>query len=108
MNQSENPLGEDDGNAMATGCPDENLIRFGRGTSRYWQVWPHSYWVDPIYDECRREQHMIVVGLVLMLIGFLTGIPVLWSVGILVAAIGLVLLLLGAAGREVGGRRHYY
>ena len=51
---------------------------------------------------------MIVVGLALMLIGFLAGIPVLWSVGILVAAIGLVLLLLGAAGREVGGRRHYY
>jgi hypothetical protein len=51
---------------------------------------------------------MIVIGLILMLIGFLTGIPVLWSVGIVVAVIGLVLLLLGAAGREVGGRRHYY
>ncbi len=51
---------------------------------------------------------MIVIGLVLMLIGFLTNIPILWTVGIVVAAIGLVLLLLGAAGREVGGRRHYY
>jgi uncharacterized membrane protein len=51
---------------------------------------------------------MIIVGLVLMLIGFVSGIPVLWSIGILVALIGLVLLLLGAAGREVGGRRHYY
>ncbi len=51
---------------------------------------------------------MIVIGLVLMLIGFLTAIPILWTVGIVVAAIGLVLLLLGAAGREVGGRRHYY
>jgi hypothetical protein len=51
---------------------------------------------------------MIVLGLVLMLIGFILGIPVLWSLGILVAIIGLVLLLLGAAGREVGGRRHYY
>ena len=51
---------------------------------------------------------MIVIGLILMLIGFLTAIPILWTVGIVVAAIGLVLLLLGAAGREVGGRRHYY
>ena len=51
---------------------------------------------------------MIIVGLALMLIGVLAGIPVLWSIGILVAVIGLVLLLLGAAGREVGGRRHYY
>ena len=51
---------------------------------------------------------MIVVGLILMLIGFLTHIPILWSLGIVVALVGLVLLLLGAAGREVGGRRHYY
>ena len=51
---------------------------------------------------------MIIIGLVLMLIGFVAGIPILWSLGILVAVIGLVLLLLGSAGREVGGRRHYY
>jgi hypothetical protein len=51
---------------------------------------------------------MIVIGVVLMLIGFLTGIPILWSLGILVALVGLVLALLGAAGREIGGRRHYY
>lgn len=51
---------------------------------------------------------MIVVGFVLMLIGFIAGIPILWSLGILVLVIGLVLLLLGAAGREVGGRRHYF
>ena len=51
---------------------------------------------------------MIILGLVLMLIGFITKLAILWSVGIVVAAIGLVLLLLGAAGREIGGRRHYY
>jgi hypothetical protein len=51
---------------------------------------------------------MIVLGLVLMLIGFLTKIVILWSAGVVVALIGLVLLLLGAAGREIGGRRHYY
>ena len=51
---------------------------------------------------------MIIIGLVLMLIGFLTKITILWSLGILVAVVGLVLLLLGAAGREIGGRKHYY
>lgn len=51
---------------------------------------------------------MIIIGLVLMLIGFLTKIVILWSVGIVVALIGLVLLLLGAAGREIGGRKHYF
>lgn len=51
---------------------------------------------------------MIVIGLVLMLIGFLAKIVILWSVGIVVALVGLVLLLLGATGREIGGRRHYF
>lgn len=51
---------------------------------------------------------MIILGVALMLIGFLTKITILWSVGIVVAVVGLILLLLGAAGREVGGRRHYY
>jgi hypothetical protein len=51
---------------------------------------------------------MIILGLALMLIGFITKLAILWSVGIVVAAVGVVLLLLGAAGREIGGRRHYY
>ncbi len=51
---------------------------------------------------------MIIVGLILMLIGFVAGIPILWSVGIVVALVGLVLLLLGRSGRRVGGRSHYF
>jgi energy-converting hydrogenase Eha subunit E len=51
---------------------------------------------------------MIVLGVVLMLIGFIAKIPILWSLGIVVAVIGIVLVLLGAAGREIGGRRHWY
>lgn len=51
---------------------------------------------------------MIVVGLVLLLIGFLAHIPILWTLGIIVLLIGLVLVVLGASGRAVGGRRHYF
>jgi hypothetical protein len=51
---------------------------------------------------------MIVLGLILMVIGFVFAIPALWTIGILVLLIGVVLFALGAAGREVGGRRHYY
>jgi hypothetical protein len=51
---------------------------------------------------------MITFGLVLMIIGFLLGIPVLWSIGTLLVLIGLVLWILGSIGRAVGGRRHYY
>jgi hypothetical protein len=32
----------------------------------------------------------------------------LWAVGLLLVLVGAVLWILGAAGREIGGRRHYY
>jgi hypothetical protein len=51
---------------------------------------------------------MIVLGLILLLIGFITGIAIVWSVGMIILIVGLVLWLLGAMGHAVGGRRHYY
>jgi len=51
---------------------------------------------------------MITLGFVLLLIGFIAGIPFLWSVGMLLVLVGLVLWLLGSLGHAVGGRRHYY
>ncbi len=51
---------------------------------------------------------MIVVGIVLLVLGFILAIPILWSLGIIVLVIGLIFELLGATGRAVGGRRHYY
>lgn len=51
---------------------------------------------------------MIIVGLVLMLLGLLLGIPILWTLGIILAVVGLVLLLLGRSGRTFGGRAHYW
>ncbi len=43
-----------------------------------------------------------------MLVGFLLGVPILWTIGIVVAVVGLVLLLLGRSGRRFGGRAHYW
>jgi len=51
---------------------------------------------------------MITLGIVLLIIGFIAKIPILWSLGILLVVIGVILALLGTAGRAVGGRRHYY
>ena len=51
---------------------------------------------------------MITLGIILMIIGFIAGIPFLWTVGVILLVIGLVLLVLGSLGRAVGGRRHYY
>jgi hypothetical protein len=55
-----------------------------------------------------KETPVIVLGIVLLLIGFIAKIPILWSIGIVVLVIGLILLILGAMGRAVGGRKHYY
>lgn len=51
---------------------------------------------------------MIILGAVLMLIGFLLGVPILWTVGVIVLVVGVVLWVLGAMGHMVGGRRHYF
>jgi hypothetical protein len=51
---------------------------------------------------------MIILGIILLIIGFVASIPILWTIGIIVLVIGLVLALLGMTGRAVGGRRHYY
>ena len=51
---------------------------------------------------------MIVLGIILLVVGFLLKIAILWTIGIIVLVIGLILLLLGATGRAVGGRRHWY
>jgi hypothetical protein len=51
---------------------------------------------------------MIVFGVVLLVIGFLAKISILWTVGVIVAVVGLVLLLLGSSGHAIAGRRHYY
>ena len=50
---------------------------------------------------------MIILGLVLLLAGFLLKISILWTIGIIVLIIGAVLAIMGSAGRAVGGRRHY-
>ena len=44
----------------------------------------------------------------MVIIGYLADIPVLITIGVILAVIGLVLALLGATGRAIGGRRHWY
>jgi hypothetical protein len=51
---------------------------------------------------------MIILGIVLLVIGFLTGLAIVWAIGMILLVIGLVFWLLGALGHAVGGRRHYF
>jgi uncharacterized membrane protein HdeD (DUF308 family) len=55
-----------------------------------------------------QEKRMIILGIILLVIGFIAKIAVLWSIGIILVVVGLILMVLGSMGRAVGGRRHYY
>lgn len=51
---------------------------------------------------------MIVLGIVLILVAFLTKIAILETLGLVLIVVGVVLILLGSIGRPMGGRRHYW
>jgi hypothetical protein len=51
---------------------------------------------------------MIVLGVVLLILGFVFGIHLLWVLGIVLLVVGAILWIMGSVGRGVAGRRHYY
>lgn len=51
---------------------------------------------------------MIILGVILLIIGFVASIAILWTIGIILVVVGVILELLGMAGHAVGGRRHYF
>ena len=51
---------------------------------------------------------MIVLGIILLIIGFVAQIAIIWTIGVIVVVVGLVFAILGFAGREIGGRKHWY
>ncbi|MFF5480913.1 DUF6131 family protein [Streptomyces sp. NPDC012935] len=51
---------------------------------------------------------MLLLGIILLVIGFVTGVAVLWTIGLILAVIGGVLWIMGAMGHAVAGRRHYW
>jgi Family of unknown function (DUF6131) len=51
---------------------------------------------------------VIILGLILLVIGFIAQISILWTIGIILLVIGAILWVLGSTGRAVGGRRHYW
>lgn len=51
---------------------------------------------------------MIVLGVILLILGWILGINILWTIGIILLVVGAVLYLLGAVGRPLGPRRHYW
>ena len=50
---------------------------------------------------------MIILGIVLLIIGFVAGLGILWTLGAVLLVAGIVFEALGSTGRAIGGRRHY-
>jgi Family of unknown function (DUF6131) len=51
---------------------------------------------------------MIILGIVLLIVGFVVSIPILWTIGIILVVVGAVFSILGATGRAIGGRKYWY
>jgi hypothetical protein len=51
---------------------------------------------------------MIILGIILLIAGFLLKMSILWTIGIILIVIGAILAIVGSTGRAIGGRRHYY
>lgn len=51
---------------------------------------------------------MIILGAILLIAGFLLNIGMLWTAGLVLLVIGLVLMVAGRMGHAIGGRPHYY
>ena len=51
---------------------------------------------------------MIILGIILLILGFVLSIPILWTIGIILIIVGAVFAILGATGRAIGGRKLWY
>ena len=55
-----------------------------------------------------KEFIVIVLGLILLILGYFLGVPLLYTIGAILLVVGVVLWILGSTGRAVGGRAHYW
>lgn len=51
---------------------------------------------------------MIVFGVILILLAMLLDVGILYTIGAILAVVGVILWILGAFGRQIGPRAHYY
>jgi len=50
---------------------------------------------------------VVVLGIILLVIGWLTGISIVSTIGVVLIVIGVALFALAAGGRPVGGRNWF-
>jgi len=51
---------------------------------------------------------LILLGIVCLILAAVFDLGILWAIGLILVVLGVIFWILGAMGRAVGGRRHYY
>lgn len=51
---------------------------------------------------------MIVLGIILLLLGYFLPLPLLYTIGGILVVVGIILFILGSVGRPVGGRKVWF
>jgi hypothetical protein len=51
---------------------------------------------------------VIILGIILLVIGYFTGLSILYTIGGILLVIGIILWILGAVGRPVAGRKVWF
>ena len=51
---------------------------------------------------------MIVLGIILLVVGYVLPLPILITIGWILVVIGVVFFILGSVGRPVAGRRVWF
>jgi Flp pilus assembly protein TadB len=59
-------------------------------------------------DDKHKGEQVIILGIILLIVGFIAKVAIIWTIGIILVVVGAILFLLGTMGRAVGGRRHYF
>ncbi|MBO0865166.1 MAG: hypothetical protein J2P16_08860 [Mycobacterium sp.] len=57
---------------------------------------------------CWNGEVMIVLGIILLILGFVFSLHILWVLGIILLVIGAVFWIMGSVGRPVAGRRYWF
>jgi hypothetical protein len=64
--------------------------------------------LDRWYGTNRGSMTMIILGIILLVVGYFTGLSILYTIGGILVVIGVILWILGAVGRPVGGRKVWF
>jgi hypothetical protein len=56
----------------------------------------------------REEKPLIVLGVVLLILGLVFNAGILWTIGLILIGVGVILAVLGLLDRAIGPRSHYY